>query len=109
MRDRGSCRCFETNRFTLSIAHEIDQTIGRRHAVVRIRQTATSAQAKESLLDSVPSIVGLGIHPVAVFASASSSASRAYSSAWPNVHFCRSEIINRRSTVAALASISTMT
>ena len=55
------------------------------------------------------SIVGLGIHPVAVFASASSSASRAYSSAWPNVHSCLSEIINRRSTVAALASISTMT
>jgi hypothetical protein len=49
----------------------------------------------------------LGIR--AVFAIASSSASRAYSSVSPNVHPCRSETIDRRSTVTALASISTIT
>ena len=51
----------------------------------------------------------VGSRSVAVFAIASSSASRAYSSVSPNVHSCRSETKNRRSTVNALASISTMT
>jgi hypothetical protein len=51
----------------------------------------------------------LGISTVAAFAIASASASRAYSSVSPNVHSCRSETVNRRSTVDAFASISTMT